>query len=536
MSQGLGVQLGLGGGRAATSSGAPASGGGGGYALDASYSISVTPNLHLDASILDGADASNNPSDAASVATWGDRSGNGNDFTEATNQPVFRSSLLRGKAGVDFDGSNDILSDTDFFSSEDFSGEEATMVVVGIPGRDGSGGFGVGTSDANYQFVKTSGVTNSTDAYSNADYSGNFLSSRIAGTAIDSLYRQTPTSRPFINGVKIDASDYKVFTNKRQRFGVSMSGKTFSVAAGASLGGVGTLSPLAGYILEVLMFNTVISDSDWDTIHTYLSAKYGLNIYAALSTSTYALDGSYNVSLAPAFHLDASEANTVLTSAYAAVSDGNDVYYWKDKANDWYAAQTTASRQPNFVSSRTVGGSSETSSAIYFDGAGESLELWFAQWFGDYTTADKTVVVIFEPETDTQFELLGIGATNGSFMYGATTSYCGTMRSGRLGGVSLSGFASTNGQIVEIYSAASGNTYDISAAGNAAITQTTTSWATGMFSSGEVPQIGGTALAPAESTSYRFKGWIYEMLIFDDVVTAADKTALVAYAEAKYGL
>jgi hypothetical protein len=57
-----------------------------------------------------------------------------------------------------------------------------------------------------------------------------------------------------------------------------------------------------------------------------------------------------------------------------------------------------------------------------------------------------------------------------------------------------------------------------------------------MFSSGEVPQIGGTALAPAESTSYRFKGWIYEMLIFDDVVTAADKTALVAYAEAKYGL
>ena len=530
---GLGVSLGLGGGRPATSSGA--AGGGGGYALDGSYSISVVPNLHLDASILDGSDAANNPSDAASVATWGDRSGNGNDFAEATNQPVFRSSLLRGKAGVDFDGSNDILSDTDFFSSEDFSGEEATMVVVGIPGRDGAGGFGVGTSDVNYQFVKTSGVTNSSDAFS-SDISANFLSARINLRANDSLYRSTPTSRPFINGCKIDASDYKVFTNKRQRYGVSMSGLTFSVAAGASLGGVGTYSPLAGYILEVLMFNTVIEDSDWDTIHTYLAAKYGLNVYAAPSTSTYALDGSYNVSLAPAFHLDASQTGTVLTSSYTNVGDGNDVYYWKDKANNWYAAQTTASRQPNFVSSRTVGGSSETSSAIYFDGAGESLELWFAQWFGDYTTADKTVVVIFEPDTDANFELLGIGATNGSFMYGATTSYCGTMRSGRLGGVSLSGFASTNGQIVEIYSAASGNTYDISAAGSAAITQTTTSWATGMFGGARVPQIGGTALSPAEGTSYRFKGWIYEMLIFDDVVTADDKTALVAYAEAKYGL
>jgi hypothetical protein len=303
-------------------------GGGGGFAydLDAIYGISVVPNLHLDASILDGSDAANNPSNGDSVATWGDRSGNGNDFTEATNQPVFRSSLLRGKAGVDFDGSNDVLSDTDFFSSEDFSGEEATMVVVGIPGRDGAGGFGVGTSDVHYQFVKTSGVTNSTDALGTQDYSANFLSARINGAATDSPYRQTPTSRPFINGVKINASDYKVFTNKRQRFGVSMGSLTFSVAAGASLGGVGTYSPLAGYILEVLIFNKVIEDSDWDTIHTYLAAKYGLNVYAAPSTSTYALDGTRNVSMNPAFHLDASEANTVLTSAYTNVADGADVY------------------------------------------------------------------------------------------------------------------------------------------------------------------------------------------------------------------
>jgi hypothetical protein len=185
-----------------------------------------------------------------------------------------------------------------------------------------------------------------------------------------------------------------------------------------------------------------------------------------------------------------------------------------------------------------VGGSSETSSAIYFDGAGESFELWYAQWFGDYTNASKTVVVIFEPDSYANFELLGIGATNGAFMYGTGTSYCGTMRSGRLGGVSLSGFTSTNGQIVEIYSDASGNTYNISAAGSAAITQTTTSWATGMFGTGKVPQIGGTSLSntAGEGTSYRFKGWIYEMLIFDNIVTADDKTALVAYAEAKYGL
>ena len=528
----ISLGLGLGGGKASTSSGRP---GGTTYAynLDGDYGISVVPNLHLDASILDGADAGNNPANGASVATWGDRSGNDNDFAEASNQPLFRPSLLRGKAGVEFDGSNDILSDTDFFSSEDFSAETATMVVVGIPGRDGSGGFGVGTSDANYQFVKTSDVTNSTDAFGGSDYSANFLNARIAGSAIDSTYREIPTSRPFINACKV-GSDYKLYTNKRQRYGRSMTGLTWEVGSGASLGGVGTLSPLAGYICEVLIFNTVISDEDFDTIHTYLSAKYGLNIHATISTSTYALDGSYDVSLAPQFHLDASHAGAVLDSSYNNVTDGNDAYYWKDKANNWYTVQPTASRQPSFVNSRTVGGTSTTSSALYFDGAGESLELWYAQWFGDYTTADKTVVIVFEPDTDSNFELLGFGATNGSFLFGTTTSYAGTMRNARLGGVSLSQFANTNGQMAEFYSDATGNTYDISSEGTGAITQTTSSWAA--QSGAKIPQIGGTTLAPAEATSYRFKGWIYEVLIFDDVVTADDKTALVAYAKNKFGI
>ena len=507
------------------------------YALDATYDISVTPDLHLDASILDGSRASNNPTNGASVNFWGDRSSNNNDFEEVTNKPLFRESLLRGKAGVEFDGTDDILSDPDFFSSVDFAAEEATMIVVAIPGRDGAGGFGVGTSDATYQLVKTSAETTSTDAYSDVDYSANFLSSRIDAVALDSLYRQTPTSRPFINGVKIDASDYKLYTNKRQRFAVSMSGKTFSVDLGVSLGGVGTANPLSGYILEVLIFNKVIEDSDWDTIHAYLSAKYGLNIYKTLSSSTYALDGTYSVSLEPQFHFDASEAGTVLNSAYASVADGGDVYYWKDKANHWYAVQTTAARQPNFVSSRTIGGSVESSSAIYFDGGGDSLELWFAQYFGDYTNADKTVVVVFEPETPGTGELLGIGADDGVLLW-LPNSYCGTMRSARLGAVSLSAITATNGQVVEMYSDAAGNTYDISAAGSAAITQTTTSWANDMFSGGKVPQIGGTSLSDTagEEAGARFKGWIYEILIFDNVVTSADKTALVAYAENKYGL
>jgi len=507
------------------------------YDLDATYVISEFPVLHLDANVLDGSDSANNPSNGSFVSTWGDKSGNNNDFTEATNQPIFRSSLLRGQAGVEFDGSNDILSDSDFFSNEDFSAEEATMIVVGIPGRDGTGGFGVGTEDSTYQFVKTSNVTNATDSFGTSDYSANFLSSRLNAQALDSTYRQTPTSRPFINACKV-GTNYQLFTNKRQRLSRSMTGLTFATGSGISLGGGGLNFPLSGYICEVLLFNTLLSDDDFNTVHDYLSEKYGLNIYSQISTSSHALDESNSVSFAPQFHFDANQSNTVLNSSYSNVSDGNDVYFWKDKSNDWYAIQPTATRQPSFVSSRTIGGTSTTSSALYFDGTGESLELWYPQWFGDYTTADKTAIVVYEPDGDTQFELLGLGASSSALMFGTgTTSYCGTFRGSRLGGVSLSQLSGTNGQMVEIYSDATANTYNISSQGTAAISQTTTSWSvTTNGSNRYIPQLGGATLSPSEGTAYRFKGWIYEVLIFDNIVTSSDKSALVSYAQSKYGI
>ena len=108
------------------------------YDLNSEFGIGVVPSVHLDASILDGSSSSNNPSDGSSVATWGDRSGNGNDFTEATNQPTFKQSWLNGKPAVEFDGSNDVMSDSDFFTSVDFSAKDATMIIVYQPQGDSS--------------------------------------------------------------------------------------------------------------------------------------------------------------------------------------------------------------------------------------------------------------------------------------------------------------------------------------------------------------------------------------------------------------
>jgi hypothetical protein len=44
------------------------------------------------------------------VSNWADQSGNGRDFAEATNKPLWVDSLVNGEAAVRFDGSNDLLT------------------------------------------------------------------------------------------------------------------------------------------------------------------------------------------------------------------------------------------------------------------------------------------------------------------------------------------------------------------------------------------------------------------------------------------
>jgi len=505
-----------------------------GYSLDANYELSTFPTLHLDASMLDGSNSVNNPADGVAVSTWGDRSGNGYDFTEATNQPVFRASTLRGQAGVEFDGVNDILKDVDFFNNADFSSSEVTMMIVAIPGRDGSGSWGVGTSDTSYNLIKTGASTTANTSYSGSEYTSNFTTSRISGQpVIDGL--DLSYSRPFVYTAQIDTT-YKTYVNNRPRFS-STSGFTFSVGSELSLGGADTANPFSGFILEVLLFNSVVPTSDFEDVHSYLANKYGLNMYSPLSTSSYSLDSTYSVSTAPQYHFDASASDVVLDSSYQAVPDGGDVHYWKDRANNFLAVQSTASRQPSFVSSKTIGGTSTSSPAVYFDGTGESLELWYSSWLGDYTNGNKSTVIVFEPDTDDSFELLSLVVGNSATLFGTGTSYSGINRASRLSGVGLSGFNSTGGQMIEVHSDITNNTYDLQSQGVDAITQTTPNFtATAFANTSVVGQIGGAALAPTEGTSYRFKGWIYEIMVFDKLVSSNDKSALVSYATNKYGI
>jgi hypothetical protein len=107
----ISLGLGLGGGKSATSSGAPSGGAltdelaySGGIWETSNFTISVAPEAHYDANILDGADSANNPSDTSAVSAWNDRSGSAADY-DATQvlgamQPVFNASSLGSKPAI----------------------------------------------------------------------------------------------------------------------------------------------------------------------------------------------------------------------------------------------------------------------------------------------------------------------------------------------------------------------------------------------------------------------------------------------------
>jgi len=62
----------------------------------------------------DGDDLSSITESSNAVSQWDDKSGNSHDLVQATgaNQPTYTTSVLAGRAGIVFDGTNDRLSNT----------------------------------------------------------------------------------------------------------------------------------------------------------------------------------------------------------------------------------------------------------------------------------------------------------------------------------------------------------------------------------------------------------------------------------------
>lgn len=235
----------------------------GGLFSSTNYNISVQPIMHFDAAILDGSDQANNPSSGSAVSAWGDRSGQvtNYDASQATGsaQPTFNVS--GDDKYVSFDGGDllDLANSASYGSNVAWTliqvGKAASTSVYYYPAPNETGGVSVQLGMLTTGQWKTYG---SNLTATGQDYTAlNVVTVTRNSSNLVTLYRDGNNSQ-----------------------GTATKTNTYIHEAIGSSGGTKT----TGDIYECLLFDSILSTSDLNTINSYLSNKYsGLSSLATWS-------------------------------------------------------------------------------------------------------------------------------------------------------------------------------------------------------------------------------------------------------------
>jgi hypothetical protein len=192
------------------------------------------------------------------VSTWTDSSGNGHDGTASlTTRPTYIASWNNSKPALYFDGSNDYMTITSSFYDSDW-----TQFVVFE--KDTGSNFPTMTTDSaaslGYGVFPSSGTTYVSDrsyyTYVNSqDGSGkHYWSLKVTSAHAFSLWK---------DGTSLTLQSPTLVTNTTSNF--TDIGRRAVDSAYAN-----------GWMAEMLMYNSALSDTDRGNVETYLKNKYGL--------------------------------------------------------------------------------------------------------------------------------------------------------------------------------------------------------------------------------------------------------------------
>lgn len=193
------------------------------------------------------------------VDTWADQSGNGNNSVQDTtdNKPFWVDSAVNGKPAIYFDGINDYIVSSSMTSNY----KPFTIFFVIKP-----------TELLNYnQAFGASGSWGQFWCHASADgaiYIGTSAESRICSSS-GVLANNTVQQFTYKLTGGLAATLYKNGTQNSTATLASPSAWT-----GFKLG-TGYYDTLHGYVTEVLIYDTALSDSDRQMVENYLKVKYG---------------------------------------------------------------------------------------------------------------------------------------------------------------------------------------------------------------------------------------------------------------------
>jgi len=223
----------------------------------ATYYISTQPIMHFDADYIDGADEANNPTNGATLTSWGDRSGGATNYdlsqTTASEQPTYYSSA--GLTGVTFDSG-------DYFDLANSLATPTSLTQVIIATN-------TDVSENSLIGLSPSGQTTGGQAlFGTGGAYGTQI--KLAGTGQTTNQPTFSQTDPNIHVVTKSGSTWKYwYQGSSAVYNITSS---YSLTQ-ATLGG-GYYQGVDARIHEVLVFNSALSTSDLNVIKGYANTKY----------------------------------------------------------------------------------------------------------------------------------------------------------------------------------------------------------------------------------------------------------------------
>ena len=277
-------------------------------------------------------------SDGDGVSAWTDSSGNGFNLAQAvsTRQPTLQTNELNALSVVRYDGSNDILSDSDIADLDVGTGDIWVATVFKAT-DDGTASFMLEKGNTQFAVMNTAGGE---------------LQIRLGGTTnipLQSAGNWSRTDFVLVTGSRVSSTctgfvDGSAMTTTNTTNTGSISNSNVLDIGAAAVGG----NPMAGDIAEVLVGGATLTSSDREKLEGYLAWKWGLedNLPSAHPYKTFP----------PTFTLP-----TVYWTGAGDLADVSDASNWSD------SAAPTASKKCVFNStSSTITGGTLTAGEVRF--------------------------------------------------------------------------------------------------------------------------------------------------------------------------
>ena len=272
-----GINTGGGGGGSTQTGGTPGGKGGSGIVLVAVYT-GFTPNMIAGLTLwMDASDPTTIVSSGSNVTQWNDKSGGGYNFTQSniTYTPTTGNTTLNSRNVLNFTNSKYMTNSTCPM------GTNYTIFAVGYTTSNGYGRLLHGSSVDGYLFF---GTGNSNTQFATFVGSGAWNDVTTNSPAIS-------VASPCIMEMTNNGTSTGLIPYVNRSVQTAKNGTTGSFTGFIMGSGVGGGQPWNGYIAEILIYNSVLSDANRQSVENYLSKKWfnGISQWSDKSANNYSI-------------------------------------------------------------------------------------------------------------------------------------------------------------------------------------------------------------------------------------------------------